>query len=106
MGGEKIKPKMSVAQTTEPTQEKKKLSYEELTTVAMQYQQQNAQLRQQIDQLNYAGLIQQLTFLFKVLENPTYFSSEYLMQCAAQIQMMLDLPTPEELQAATSEKPE
>ena len=76
--------------------ESKKLSYDEIKQLLMQYQEQVRMLQDQNRQLNYAGMVQQLTFLFKVLEFGQYFQPEYLEKCVKHITTIMALPENEE----------
>ena len=93
---------MRAKQPKEEAPVQKKLTYEELQNVVYQYENQNKYLQDQLKQLNYAGMIQQMSFMFKVLENPKYFAEEFVTKCAEGIEVMLALPEtfkPEELDA-------
>ena len=96
--GDRVTMKSKQPKVENPVQ--KKLSYEELQNVVYQYENQNKYLQEQLKQLNYAGMIQQMGFMFKVLENPKYFAEEFVTKCAEGIEVMLALPEtfkPEEI---------
>lgn len=67
----------------------KKLSYEELTKVASELQQQGQKLFQENQQLknqiNNQGPIIRMEFLFKVLENKDMFPVEYTIKVSEEI---------------------
>lgn len=89
--GERVTMRPKQPKVEAPVQQKK-LTYEELQNVVYQYENQNKYLQEQLKQLNYAGMIQQMGFMFKVLENPKYFTETFVTKCAEGIEVMLALP--------------
>lgn len=77
----------------------KKISYEELETVAKQFAAQldaavkeNNQLRLTVQKLQLGNMYTELEFKFKVLQNAEMFSSEFVELCVKSIE---DIMTPE-----------
>lgn len=70
----------------------KELSYEELKNVAGQLQQQNTQLRQALQRVNYENLFRRLDYLFKVIENSAVFSEEFVVSCVEEIEDSIKVP--------------
>ncbi len=86
-------------QTTE--NEEKKLSYDELMNVAVQLQQQNQQLQNQLRQTN--GIEKRLYFLFEVLKNAELFG-DFAKECVEEVKAILIIPKEETNQPAQEEK--
>lgn len=70
----------------------KELSYEELKNVAGQLQQQNMQLRQALQNVNYDNLFKRLDYLFKVVENSSVFSEDFVVSCIEEIEECIKVP--------------
>ena len=68
---------------------KTELTYEQLNAVATQLSQQNAQLRKQIEEMNYVNLFKRLDYLFKVVEFADKFSAPFVDTCIAEINTLL-----------------
>lgn len=73
----------------EETQGKKKLSYDELKSVAGQLSQQNQQLNHMLQQANLNNIFKRLDYLFKVLEFKDCFKSDFIIGCADEIVELL-----------------
>lgn len=86
--------KMHVSQGDTPIADGngKQLTYDELKNLVYQYKNQVDYLTEQNKQLNYQGMLHQLTFMFKVLEYPSFFSKEYVNQCSELIVQVMALP--------------
>lgn len=73
-----------------------KMSYDQLVNVANQLSEQNRKLYQKLRETNMQNALARLNFLFRVLEQSTHFSVEFVDKCALEIQQMIALPNPEE----------
>ena len=71
---------------------KKKLSYEELKSVAGQLSQQNQQLNMMLQQANMTNMFKRMDYLFKVLELKDCFDSEFVITCADEIKELMTPP--------------
>lgn len=67
----------------EETKEVKKLSYEELENVAVQFQHRAMQLENQLRSINTVSF--RLNYLFKVMENKTAFPEDFVTKCSQEI---------------------
>lgn len=72
----------------------KKLSYEELEQVAMQFQQRANMLDSQLRNINMVSL--RLSYLLKVIEHSEKFSSEFASKCIQEVEELLTLDEPKE----------
>lgn len=80
-----------------------KLTYEQLEQAAMQLQQRLMMAENKLRSIDFAAM--RLTWLFKVLENKSSFSAEYVNKCAKEVEEILTIEeaTPE---TATEAEPE
>lgn len=80
-----------------------KLTYEQLEQAAMQLQQRLMMAENKLRSIDFAAM--RLTWLFKVLENKSSFSAEYVNKCAKEVEETLTIEeaTPE---TATEAEPE
>lgn len=77
--------------------DKKQLSYEELAKVAVQLQEQNKKLREQVRSIS--TVFTRLNYLFKILEvqgQRRYFRGEYIEQTVREIEQLMTIPEKEE----------
>ena len=75
--------------------EPNKISYEQLEQAAMQLQQRLMIAENKLRSIDFAAM--RLTWLFKVLENKSSFSAEYVNKCAKEVEELLTIEdTPEE----------
>jgi len=79
-------------QQAQENEEKKALTYEELMNVAMQLQQQNQQLQQQIRQTN--GVEKRLFYLFEIVKYADKFG-DFAIECVDEIKDIMTLPKEE-----------
>lgn len=70
----------------------KKLSYEELENVAKQLSTQYRELYAELYKLKEENFFKRLDYLFKVVENQSVFSVEYITQTKDEIISLLTLP--------------
>lgn len=79
-----------------------KLTYEQLEQAAMQLQQRLMMAETRLKSIDFATM--RLTWLFKVIENKSSFSAEYVDKCSKEIESILTI---EEVAPETTEaKPE
>lgn len=76
--------------------EKTKLTYEQLENLATQLSNQNQQLFKKLQEANLNNMFARLNFLFKVMENSTQFSMDFVAKCADEIEAALTIPEPKE----------
>lgn len=69
--------------------EKTELTYEQLNAVATQLSKQNAQLRNQMEEMNYINLFKRLDYLFKVVEFSDKFNAPFVTTCITEIETLL-----------------
>ena len=69
----------------EENTKKSELTYEQLTEIANQLSRENHALRQQMQEMNYFNLFKRLDYLFKVVENDTKFSTDFVDTCKNEI---------------------
>lgn len=75
--------------------EPNKISYEQLEQAAMQLQQRLMIAENKLRSIDFASM--RLTWLFKVLENKSSFSTEFAGKCAKEVEELLTIEdTPEE----------
>ena len=81
-----------------------KLTYEQLEQAAMQRQQRLMMVENKLRSLDFAAM--RLTWLFKVIENKSSFSVEYVNKCAKEVEDILTIeePTPEDTPKAKPDK--
>ena len=70
----------------------KKMSYEELEQIAHQLSDQTRQLYAKLQEANMINMFKRLDYLFKVIELPHMFSTEFATACAQEIQDLLTIP--------------
>lgn len=80
-----------MVQDMEKKMEEKKMTYEELKMLLDQAGMQNKQLVQQMAGMNYTNLFKRLDYLFKVVENGSLFSSDFVVECTEEIESTLHL---------------
>lgn len=69
----------------EENTKKSELTYEQLTEIANQLSRDNHALRQQMQEMNYFNLFKRLDYLFKVVENDTKFTTDFVTTCHNEI---------------------
>ena len=74
----------------EKTQEVKKLTYEQLETVATQLSAHNTELRKLLQEIT--GAQKRLDYLFKVLEFNPLFDSEFVTKCITEVMDLMTIP--------------
>lgn len=74
------------------TEEKKKLTYEQLNDACNQLWQQNKQLVMKNRELEQIALNKRLDYLFKVVEAGDKFNSDFVVSCASEIEEALTIP--------------
>lgn len=79
-------------QDENPKHETEELSYEKLKDVAIQLQQQNAQMREALENTNYTNMFKRLDYLFKIIENAPMFKTEFVEKCTVEIEAFMTLP--------------
>lgn len=78
--------------------EKKKLTYEQLNDACNQLWQQNKQLAVRNRELEQYALNKRMDYLFKVLEFSDKFSSDFIIDCASEIEAAMTITDqPDEL---------
>ena len=85
---EKIK-KMEVKEGESKKENPSKLSYEQLSNVASQLNQQNQQLMMRLRSVD--NMFKRLDYLFKVVENAVEFKEEFVTKCTEEIEDMMTL---------------
>lgn len=78
------------------SQETKKLSYEQLNDACNQLWQQNKQLAGRNRELESFVMNKRLDYLFRVLEFSGKFSSDFVGNCAAEIEEAMTIPQEKE----------
>ena len=73
------------------TKEEKKLSYEELKSVAGQLQQQNTFMREQLMKARNEEMYKRIDYLFKVVENPNVFDEGFYGKVVEELQNILTI---------------
>ena len=79
------------------TKEEKKLSYEELKSVAGQLQQQNTFMREQLMKSRNEEMYKRIDYLFKVLENSKMFDIQFVADVALEITGILTITEESEI---------
>lgn len=74
------------------TTQKKKLTYEELENACHQLSEQARKMYMQLQEADKFNLFKRLDYLFKVLENATMFSEDFVPKCADEIEEILTIP--------------
>ena len=74
------------------SEEKKKLSYEQLNDACNQLFQQNQQLARRNRELEGFAMNKRLDYLFKGLEFSNNFSSDFVGNCASEIEEAMTIP--------------
>ena len=86
--GEDKKPQMKEDQVKEVT----KISYEQLENIAHQLSDQNRQLRTELAQSKELAFFRRLDYLFKVIEYPGAFPSDFYTKCAQEVESLMTIP--------------
>lgn len=73
-------------------EERKKLTYEQLNDACNQLWQQNKQLVKRNKELEQFVMNKRLDYLFKVLECSKEFSSDFIENCASEIEEAITVP--------------
>lgn len=73
-------------------EEQKKLTYEQLNDACNQLWQQNKQLVKRNKELEQFVMNKRLDYLFKVLECSKEFSSDFIRNCASEIEEAMTIP--------------
>lgn len=73
-------------------EEQKKLTYEQLNDACNQLWQQNKQLVKRNKELEQFVMNKRLDYLFKVLECSKEFSSDFIENCASEIEEAMTIP--------------
>lgn len=73
-------------------EEQKKLTYEQLNDACNQLWQQNKQLVKRNKELEQFVMNKRLDYLFKVLECSKEFSSDFIENCASEIEEAITVP--------------
>lgn len=81
-----------------------KMSYDQLVNVANQLSEQNRKLYQKLQEVSMQNALARLNFLFKVLEQSSHFSVDFVDKCSLEIQQMITIPTPEKTETETTEE--
>jgi len=79
------------------TKEEKKLSYEELKSVAGQLQQQNTFMREQLMKARNEEMYKRIDYLFKVVENPNVFDEGFYGKVVEELQNILTIQEVEDI---------
>lgn len=79
-----------------PVVEQQKLSYEELEKIAMNLQEQCQKLYAQNQYMQQNLVFKRLEFLFKTLEYYSLLDSDFVKNCAKEIQTLLTIETDKE----------
>ena len=84
----------------------RKLTYEELETVAHQLNNQVQDLYRRLNEENVSRMFKRLDYLFKVVEHSIEFPSEFVGQVVKEIMEAMTIPdTPETTEPKDSEVP-
>lgn len=78
-----------------PVEETKKLSYEELETIAIELRKNCNQLYMELQNANMTNAFKRLEFLFKVVKHADKFPTEFINNCTKEIVDMITLKTEE-----------
>lgn len=73
----------------EKKEETTKLTYEQLEQAAMQLQQRLMMAENKLRSIDFA--VMRLTWLFKVIENKSSFSAEFVDKCAKEVEDILTI---------------
>lgn len=71
--------------------ERKKLTYEQLNDACNQLWQQNKQLIERNRELEQYAMNKRMDYLFKVLELSNSFSSDFIINCASEIEEVMTI---------------
>lgn len=77
-------------------EEKTEFTKEELENINRFLTQENSALKQNIEKMNMNNVLQRLHFLFKVIENPELYSSDFVTYVVKEIEYTLYIPEEEE----------
>ena len=86
---------MEEMNTCAPVEETKKLSYEELETIAIELRKNCNQLYMELQNANMTNAFKRLEFLFKVVKYGNKFPVEFEESCVKEIVDMMTLKTEE-----------
>lgn len=75
-----------------PTEEPKKLSYEELENVAKELHGQCNKLYAELQRLHVDNTFKRLDYLFKALEFYSLLETDFVRNCAKEIQDIMTIP--------------
>lgn len=73
-----------------------KATYEQLEQAVNQLSQINMQMRQKLEQQNYANFHQRMAYLFEIVRNSDKFSSAFVQKCIEEIEYSITIPEEEE----------
>lgn len=74
----------------------KKLTYEQLNDACSQLWQRNQQLTKRAKELEQFAVNKRLDYLFKVIEFSSSFSSDFVGNCASEIEEAMTIPQEEQ----------
>ena len=77
---------------TKETERPKKMSYEQLESIAHQLSEQTNQLYMKLQAANMGNMFKRLDYLFKVVENGHMFKQDFLEKCIAEIEELMTVP--------------
>ena len=76
--------------------EKKKLTYEELQTLAGSLSSQLQNLQEAYQKINYTNIFKRLDYLFLVVQNKDFFDKSFVSNIKDEIQSLLKLENEDE----------
>jgi len=76
---------------TEQTVQKQEISYDQLKEIAIQATQQVEMLRAELQRVGEERSLYRLEFLFRVIQNPSVFSTEFVGKCVLEIEQALTI---------------
>jgi hypothetical protein len=74
----------------------RKLTYDQLEEVCHQMQQRLAQCYDELKNRDLDNTIIRLNLLFRVIENASHFSKEFVTSCITEIEQLMTLPDDEQ----------
>ena len=81
--------------------QKKKLTYEELENACHQLSEQARKMYMQLQEANQLNFFKRLDYLFKVLENASMFSEEFVTKCSTEVEEVMSMPVDSEAKEST-----
>lgn len=93
---------MGVKGNNQP-KEKQKLTYEQLNDACNQLWQQNKKLVMKNRELEQFALNKRMDYLFKVLEFCDKFHSDFVVECANEIEVAMTIPAQEDAKKSSKE---